>query len=248
MSNNHKALHLMFGVFGNVTGLFLFLSPLVTFKRIVAKRSTEQFSGVPYVLSLLNCLLAAWYGLPFISENNILLTAINGTGAVIESIYVLIFLVFAPKKEKANILGLLLCILVVFSTVALISFFAFDHRPKTRKNLCGFVGTIFSIAMYASPLSVMRMVIKTKSVEYMPFLLSLFVFLSGTFWFIYALLGKDMFVTVPNGFGCLLGAMQLILYAIYCNKKDEEEKSTAGVSLEMGLSNGSNRHELSNNL
>ncbi|XP_073135536.1 bidirectional sugar transporter SWEET1-like isoform X2 [Henckelia pumila] len=195
MSNNHKALHLMFGVFGNVTGLFLFLSPLVTFKRIVAKRSTEQFSGVPYVLSLLNCLLAAWYGLPFISENNILLTAINGTGAVIESIYVLIFLVFAPKKEKANILGLLLCILVVFSTVALISFFAFDHRPKTRKNLCGFVGTIFSIAMYASPLSVMRMVIKTKSVEYMPFLLSLFVFLSGTFWFIYALLGKDMFVT-----------------------------------------------------
>ncbi|KAL0715882.1 hypothetical protein Bca4012_065204 [Brassica carinata] len=49
--------------------------------------------------------------------------------------------------------------------------------------------------MYASPLSIMILVIKTKSVEYMPFFLSLFVFLCGTSWLIYD----------PNGFGCALG-------------------------------------------
>ncbi|XP_075485318.1 bidirectional sugar transporter SWEET1-like isoform X2 [Primulina tabacum] len=179
-----EALHLVFGVFGNATGLFLFLSPV--------------------------------YGLPFISKNNFLVSAINGTGAAVESIYVLIFLVFAPKKEKAKILGLLCCILSVFSVVALVSVFAI-HDAEKRKNLCGFAATIFSIIMYASPLSVMRMVIKTKSVEYMPFLLSLFVFLCGTSWFIYGLIGKDVFLFVPNGFGCLLGTIQLILYAIYRN-------------------------------
>ncbi|KAL8485324.1 hypothetical protein ACS0TY_027573 [Phlomoides rotata] len=231
-----KALHLVFGVFGNATGLFLFLSPSVTFKRIITNRSTEQFSGIPYVMTLLNCLLATWYGLPFISPNNYLVSAINGTGAVIECVYVLIFLIYAPKKEKTKILALLFCIITIFATIALVSVFAFMNQMKKRQLLSGFAATIFSIIMYASPLSVMRMVIKTKSVEYMPFLLSLFVFLCGTSWFIYGLLGNDKFLYIPNGFGCFLGAMQLTLYAIYRKNKDEIKKPQTVEALEIGHS------------
>jgi solute carrier family 50 protein (sugar transporter) len=44
---------------------------------------------------------------------------------------------------------------------------------------------------------------KTKSVEYMPFFLSLFVFLCGTSWFIYGLLGHDPFVAVSSHHGLL---------------------------------------------
>ncbi|KAM7507845.1 hypothetical protein LguiA_018298 [Lonicera macranthoides] len=202
-------------------------------------KSTEQFSGLPYVMTLLNCLLSTWYGLPFVSKNNILVSVINGTGAAIESIYVLIFLIFAPKKEKAKILGLLTFVLAVFTVIALVSVFALHHNG--RKLFCGIAATIFSIVMYASPLSVMRTVVKTKSVEYMPFFLSLFVFLCGTSWFIFGLLGKDPFVAVPNGFGCGLGTVQLILYAFYHKNKGATDKSTADdkpSSLEMGLPNG----------
>ncbi|KAJ8771691.1 hypothetical protein K2173_026868 [Erythroxylum novogranatense] len=226
-------LHFLFGVFGNATALFLFLSPTITFKRIVRAKSTEQFSGIPYVMTMLNCLLSAWYGLPFVSKNNLLVSTINGTGALIESIYVVIFIIYGPKKEKAKIGGLLSLVLSVFAAIALVSVLAL--QGNARKYFCGMAATIFSIIMYASPLSIMRLVIKTKSVEYMPFFLSLFVFLCGTSWFVFGLLGHDPFVAVPNGFGCGLGAMQLILYVIYRKNKGEAKKPTADQSsLEMG--------------
>lgn len=90
--------------------------------------------------------------MPFVSPNNLLVSTINGTGAVIESIYVLIFLIFAPKKEKGKILALLTLVLAVFAAVVLISLLALHSH--TRKLFCGLASTIFSIIMYASPLTI----------------------------------------------------------------------------------------------
>ncbi|XXG70917.1 hypothetical protein AAC387_Pa07g0285 [Persea americana] len=229
-------LHFLFGIFGNMTGMFLFLAPVVTFRRITKSKSTEDFSGVPYNMTLLNCLLSAWYGLPFVSPHNIMVSTINGTGAALEAVYVAIFLFYAPKKERAKMLGLLMLVLIVFAMVALVSLLALhDHK---RKIFCGFAAAIFSICMYASPLSIMKLVIQTKSVEFMPFFLSLFVFLCGSSWFIFGLLGHDPFIAVPNGFGSGLGAIQLILYAIYRDKGNKKGKGNEGPpetdSIELG--------------
>lgn len=217
----------------HLTLIEIFSFSRITFKRIIKSKSTEQFSGIPYVMTLLNCLLSAWYGLPFVSKNNILVSTINGTGAAIEIIYVLIFIAYSIKKERAKILGLFIFVLSVFGVVVFVSLFALHGHG--RKLFCGLAATIFSIIMYASPLSIMRMVIKTKSVEYMPFFLSLFVFLCGTSWFVFGLLGKDPFVAVPNGFGCGLGAMQLILYAIYCKKGKSKNLAAADKPVDMEL-------------
>jgi len=88
-----------------------------------------------------------------VSPNNILVTTINGTGAVIETIYVLIFMVYAPKKEKLKIGGLLALILSLFAAVALASVFAL--QGNIRKVFCGVAASVFSIIMYGSPLSIM---------------------------------------------------------------------------------------------
>lgn len=94
------------------------------------------------------------YGLPIISEHNLLVSTINGTGAAIESAYIVIFLIYAPTKNlRARIFGILMLAIAVFSMVALISIFAL--HGQTRKLFCGLAATIFSICMYASPLSVM---------------------------------------------------------------------------------------------
>ncbi|PKI50324.1 hypothetical protein CRG98_029278 [Punica granatum] len=174
------------------------------------------------------------YGLPLVTKNNVLISTVNGTGAMLEFIYVLVFIIYAPKKEKARILGLLAFVLSVITSVALVSVFAVP--AKCRKLLCGLAAAIVCTIMYASPLSVMRLVIKTKSVEYMPFCLSLFVFMSGTSWFIYGFIGADPFVFVPNGLGCLLGMVQLVLYAIYREKGMKSKKAVEdGSIIEMDL-------------
>ncbi|KAL6504496.1 hypothetical protein OROGR_026419 [Orobanche gracilis] len=187
-------------------------------------------------MTLLNCLLAAWYGLPFITRNNYLISAINTAGVVIETIYVLIFLLFAPKTEKARILRLLACVFVLFSAIALVSIFAF-HKEKQRRLVCGFALTICSTIM---------VVIRTKSVEYMPFLLSLCVFLCAVCWLIYGLIGKDIFIIVPNSLGSVFGAMQLTLYAIYYKNKGGIKKPTMDGFLANGLKNSFDLQKLPN--
>ncbi|KAH9790622.1 Bidirectional sugar transporter SWEET6b [Citrus sinensis] len=58
-------------------------------------------------------------------------------------------------------------------------------------------------------------VIKTKSVEYMPFFLSLANFANGAVWTAYGLIKFDKFIVVSNGLGTVLGAIQLIIYGCY---------------------------------
>lgn len=94
------------------------------------------------------------YGLPFVSPNNILVSTINGTGSVIEGIYVVIFLIFAvDRRARLRMLGLLSVVASIFATVVLVSLLAL--HGNARKVFCGLAATIFSICMYASPLSIM---------------------------------------------------------------------------------------------
>jgi solute carrier family 50 protein (sugar transporter) len=82
---------------------------------------------------------------------------------------VVIYIIYAPKKEKAKISGLLMFVLTVFSAVAFVSLFAL--HDKSRKLFCGFAATIFSIIMYASPLSIM--------VSYFSYFLDIYIYV---FW------------------------------------------------------------------
>uniref|UniRef100_A0A453T424 Protein RUPTURED POLLEN GRAIN 1 n=1 Tax=Aegilops tauschii subsp. strangulata TaxID=200361 RepID=A0A453T424_AEGTS len=68
-------------------------------------------------------------------------------------------------------------------------------------------------------------VIRTKSVEYMPFFLSLVNFLNGCCWTAYALIKFDLYVAIPNGLGAFFGLIQLILYACYYKLTPKNEKN-----------------------
>ncbi|CAN1329520.1 Bidirectional sugar transporter SWEET2a [Linum perenne] len=157
------------GIAGNLCAFVLFVSPIPTFRRIIKNKSTEQFSGLPYVYSLLNCLICCWYGLPFVSPDVVLVATTNSFGAIFQFVYLAIFIVYADQ---------------------------------TSKNL----------------------VIKSRSVEYMPFFLSFATFLMSLSFSAYGLLKGDVFIYAPNGIGTILGLVQLGLYYYYSSQFDESSR------------------------
>ncbi|KAL5727075.1 Bidirectional sugar transporter SWEET3b [Ranunculus cassubicifolius] len=221
-------LRLSVGIMGNAASLLLFVAPILTFKRVLRKKSTEEFTCIPYILALFNCLLYTWYGLPIVSYKweNFPVVTINGIGILLESSFILTYIWFASSEGKKKVAWLIIPVILIFCITVLVSTFAL-HNHRQRKVLVGSVGLIASIAMYGSPLVVMKQVIKTRSVEFMPFYLSLFSLLASLLWMLYGLLGRDLFLASPNLVGCPLGIFQLVLYCIYRKKVIVEEPKVA---------------------
>ncbi|XP_073027394.1 bidirectional sugar transporter SWEET2a-like [Primulina eburnea] len=210
------------GVAGNLLAFVLFVSPIPTFRRIIINQSTEQFSGLPYIYALLNCLICLWYGVPIVSSGIILIATVNSVGAVFQLVYIAIFIRYADKCRKIKMLGLLMAVFSVFGIIVFLSIRVF--QPPNRQLFVGYLSVFSLISMFASPLFVINLVIRTKSVEYMPFFLSLATFLMSAAFFAYGSLKHDAFVSVPNGIGLLLGIVQLVLYFHYSKFSEEASR------------------------
>ncbi|XP_074317605.1 bidirectional sugar transporter SWEET4-like [Silene latifolia] len=224
------------GVLGNIISLFLYLSPVPTFIDIWRKGSVDKYSATTYLVTFLNAMLWSIYGMPFIQPNNILVSTIAGIGLVIELVYLTLFVIYSDgKKKKLTVTFITLAeILAVGIALAMVLFFA--KTSKRRALVIGLLGDVSGVVMYAAPLSVMRQVIRTKSVEFMPLAISVTSFANALVWTLYAIHPLDPYVAIPNGTGCILGLAQLILYATYYKStKAQIAARKATLKLEMGL-------------
>ncbi|KAE8694559.1 hypothetical protein F3Y22_tig00110781pilonHSYRG00026 [Hibiscus syriacus] len=131
---------------------------------------------------------------------------------------------FKPDQYLATVLN---CMMWVFYGLPMVHP---DSLLIITINAIGLViESIYSLLLIYSDNKKRGMVIKTKSVKYMPYTLSLFNVLCGIIWMVYALLKFDINVLVPNVVGCMSGMMQLILYAWFykTTKWDDDEKASA---------------------
>ncbi|CAI9103441.1 OLC1v1001921C2 [Oldenlandia corymbosa var. corymbosa] len=217
------SLSVILGIIGNVISILMFLAPVKTFKRIIKKKSTEDYKGIPYITTLLSTSLWSFYGL--LKPGGLLVVTVNGTGCILHIVYVVLFIVYAPKDVKVQSMKLVGLVDIGFLGVVVAVTLLALHGG-TRLTLVGLLCAALTVGMYASPLSAMRTVIKTKSVEYMPFFLSFFQFLNGGIWAAYAVIVKDIYLGVPNGIGFALGSAQILLYVIYKNKSPFKSKES----------------------
>ncbi|XP_022991378.1 bidirectional sugar transporter SWEET15-like [Cucurbita maxima] len=210
-----------FGILGNILSIFVYLAPLPTFYRIWQKKSTEGFHALPYLVALFSSALWLYYAI--LKTNTFLLITINSFGCVLEFLYLVVFIAFA-----ANPVRMLTIRIFAVINMGLLGFIllAIHFIPKHSNavKVMGWICVAVSISVFAAPLSILRQVIKTKSVEFLPFSLSFFLTLSAVMWFAYGVFLKDMCIAIPNVVGFVLGLLQMLLYAVYRKRKIMEEK------------------------
>ncbi|XP_048536708.1 bidirectional sugar transporter SWEET14-like [Triticum urartu] len=203
-----------FGLLGNVISFMTYLAPLPTFYRIYRSKSTQGFQSVPYVVALFSAMLWIYYAL--LKSDECLLITINSAGCVIETIYIIIYLTYAPKQAKLFTAKILLLLNVgVFGLILLLTLLL--SEGEKRVVMLGWVCVGFSVSVFVAPLSVIRLVVRTRSVEFMPFSLSVSLTVSAVVWFLYGLLIKDKYVALPNILGFAFGVIQMGLYTLYRN-------------------------------
>ncbi|XP_066335489.1 bidirectional sugar transporter SWEET14-like [Miscanthus floridulus] len=203
-----------FGLLGNIISFMTYLAPLPTFYRIYKSKSTQGFQSVPYVVALFSAMLWIYYAL--LKSNEFLLITINSAGCVIETLYIVMYLLYAPKKAKLFTAKILLLLNVgVFGLILLLTLLL--SAGQHRVVVLGWVCVAFSVSVFVAPLSIIRQVVRTRSVEFMPFSLSLSLTVSAVVWFLYGLLIKDKYVALPNVLGFSFGVVQMGLYALYRN-------------------------------
>ncbi|EFH39172.1 nodulin MtN3 family protein [Arabidopsis lyrata subsp. lyrata] len=213
MALTHNVWAFVFGMLGNIISFVVFLAPVPTFVRICKKKSTEGFQSLPYVSALFSAMLWIYYAMQKDGSGFLLIT-INAVGCVIETIYIVLFVTYANKKTRISTLKVLgLLNFLGFAAIVLVC--ELLTEGSTREKVLGGICVGFSVSVFAAPLSIMRVVVRTRSVEFMPFSLSLFLTISAVTWLFYGLAIKDFYVALPNVLGAFLGAVQMILYIIF---------------------------------
>nr|GMD61712.1 bidirectional sugar transporter N3-like [Ipomoea batatas] len=201
----------VFGILGNIFSVFVFLAPLSTFIEIYRARSTMDFDSLPYILALLSCKLWMYYG--FIQENATLLIFISLIGVVVETAYILIFLVFATNQVRCQTLKEFFLCIGGFYLIFAVSWFLLSD--EIRVSFVGWISVAISVAHFASPIGIVLDVLITRSVEFLKIYMSFFIALSAIMWLGFGFMLSDMCIVLLSIFAFLLGFIQSLLYVIY---------------------------------
>ncbi|KAG8087837.1 hypothetical protein GUJ93_ZPchr0010g10614 [Zizania palustris] len=227
LSMAHPAVTLS-GIAGNVISFLVFLAPVSTFVQVYRKKSTGGFSSVPYVVALFSSVLWIFYAL--VKTNSRPLLTINAFGCGVEAAYIIVYLLYAPRKARLRTLAYFFLLdVAAFALIVVVTLY-FVTKPYQVKFL-GSVCLAFSMAVFVAPLSIIFKVIKTKSVEFMPIGLSFFLTLSAVAWFCYGLFTKDPYVMYPNVGGFFFSCVQMALYFWYRKPKNTAVLPTTSDSI-----------------
>ncbi|KAG4907152.1 hypothetical protein JHK82_055817 [Glycine max] len=202
------------------------------FWKIKKHGSTEDFSSLPYICTLLNCSLWTYYGI--IKAREYLVATVDGFGIVVETIYVILFLIYAPKGIRGRTLILAVILDVAISAVAVVTTQLALQR-EAHGGVVGVMGAGLNIVMYFSPLSAMAIFGVSLRIIVHIWVMSkkgpLYVAMFKAIGIIFAVIMGIGFLGGSIYLGSVLGAAIAVIgfYAVIWGKSQEQAKEECEV-------------------
>ncbi|RWW05774.1 hypothetical protein BHE74_00031639 [Ensete ventricosum] len=200
-----------------------------TFYRVCRRKSTEGFQSVPYVVALFSATLWILYAL--LKTNAGLLITINAVGCVIETAYVAVYFIYAPKAAKMFTAKLVLLVNVgMFGSILLLTLL-FAKGAK-RVEVLGWICMSFSVSVFVAPLSI---IVSRNPSASAVVLRGITILTRSVVAFsetcdpneergVHAILAVllphlERRRLLPNVLGFIFGVLQMVLYAVYRNQE-----------------------------
>lgn len=192
-----------------VSAFLLLLSPSRSVHEIYKKKSTMALSVVPYLCLLLSTLNWGIYGVLF---KDLTLIVPNVFGIIMGFTYTAVYHRYAAKKQIRALYGSYL-FLVLFYVILGVVLGIFE---TVQIEIMSAIALTTYVAFLVSPFATLYTVLKTKSVDSLPFDLSMMLFLNSFLWALYGLLViLDPVLYYPNIFGTVISALQLLCHVCY---------------------------------
>lgn len=195
-----------------ITTILQYLSGALVSYKYIAKKSTGDSSGFPFICGFLSCSLWLKYGV-LAQESLVILVNIIGTTLFL--LYVVIYWMFTINK-KSTTRQLTFALTILLGSIYYTQIY--EENPRKALEVMGYLCCTITVVFFAAPCCMLLQVFRIKSTEMLPFPLILTSFLVSIQWFIVGLLINDLFLQIPNFIGSLLSGTQLLLFVIYPSK------------------------------
>ena len=211
---------LVFPILGVVLSNALYFSPLPAVYRAYRTSHLGDLNVLPQALMVVSTNAWMCYAL---SVPNIFIMLSNLPGAIAAVGFVSITLPLIPRndvKSRTQVQA----VLVVGAAVmlSLWSYLIFGEVSHSGiRFVMGAYGSLICVLLFASPLSTMSEVIRTRNAVSIYAPLTATQVANCSMWTVYGLFIEDVWVWGPNGTGLCLGLVQLFLVCAYPSKPIE---------------------------
>ncbi|KAG4087212.1 hypothetical protein H8356DRAFT_1433846 [Neocallimastix lanati (nom. inval.)] len=196
-----------------VSTILMFLTHLKT--PIQIKRNINSIYNIPFlphVMTFFNCALWEKYG---ILKGDPGMIIANFTGIIINTH--VIFVYYKNSRDLRNKVEKSFSIMII-TLICILSYVKLNRGLKSY-TILGFISSISTIVMFGFPISTLKKVITTKNNSSLSIKPIIILLISSALWTLYGYVIKDNFVCIPNGLGCLLAVVQLLIYKLYSKRE-----------------------------
>mmetsp|Transcript_12289 Transcript_12289/g.13174 ORF Transcript_12289/g.13174 Transcript_12289/m.13174 type:complete len:247 (+) Transcript_12289:95-835(+) len=223
-----------------MAAIFVFMAPYPTIRQVVKDKSVGSLPLLPYSSMISNCILWFVYGI-LTQEKKVWFT--NLIGLVFGLFYFSRFIKYVPPKSL-TLPGTVrqhmqACLGIIAATSIWVLICYLTVRRKNQWMLyasimVGKAAVLFCLLMFASPLSALKTVLKTRSARSIPLPFTLATILNCFFWSV-AGLGEfhDFNIYFPNLMGLAFGLIQVALKILFENGSSVLTKSEDQIELAM---------------